>query len=171
MATKKVTAEPILKNWDEVDATLLELQTIDGRVGTVEATVNAEINSWKERLAEETREDLARKARLEKDLKEYAEYHKDAMGNKRSRELNHGIVGFRRSTELAALAKLAWGQVVAKLKELGRLSFIRVKDEIDKEAIRAANLPEAELAICGMRMVDKDTFYYDLADTTAKPTG
>jgi phage host-nuclease inhibitor protein Gam len=170
MPKQKVTAEPVLKSYYEVDDALLEIAQIDGRVARSEALVNEQIQAWKDQLVDETDDDLARKERLAKDLQEFCEFHKDEFTGKRSRELNHGTVGFRLSTALAALGKHTWASVLDLLKAAQRTSFIRVKEEIDKEAVRSADLPADELAAIGMQMKEKDEFYFEATAVKAKST-
>ncbi len=170
MARQKVIAEPVYRSWEEVDQALREIEEIDGRVSVQEAEVNEQIAAWREHLATATADDLSRKARLEKDLKEFAEHHKAEFEKTRSRKLNHGVVGFRRSAELATLAKTTWAQVVALLEKAGLTNFLNTKTTVNKEAVKAAGLPDSTLGLYGMKLEDKDTFYYETANVTAKST-
>ena len=168
MARQKVIAEPVYRSWDEVDQALREIDEIDGRVSVSEAKVNAQIAAWREQLAADTADDLSRKARLEKDLKEFAEHHKDEFAKARSRKLNHGVVGFRKSSELATIAKTTWAQVVAVLEQAGLTNFLNTKITVNKEVVKAAGLPDSALQMYGMKLEDKDVFYYETANVTAQ---
>jgi phage host-nuclease inhibitor protein Gam len=170
MARQKVIAEPVYRSWDEVDQCLREIDEIDGRVSVQEAAVNEQIAAWREQLATATAEDLSRKARLEKDLKEFAEHHKDEFAKARSRKLNHGVVGFRKSSELATIAKTKWEQVVALLQKAGLTNYINTKTTVNKEVVKAAGLPDSTLELYGMKLEDKDVFYYETANVTAHST-
>jgi len=173
MARKKVAAEPVLKRWAEVNEALVEVKALSARQAGEQAELDKEITAIRQGYEKILAERKARILRLEKDVQEYCELHKtemEAEEKKRSRQLPGGVVGFRRSVELAALAKRTWKDVLAIVKAAGKRAerFIRTKEEINKDAVRAANLSAEKLEALGMRIREKDTFFYELElDETA----
>jgi len=173
MGRKKVDAEPVLKGWHEVDGALHEIDRLRIELDSDQAELDRAINEARARFAGRMDPNAAKLKRLEKDVQECATAHRaelHAEEKKRSKPLPNGTVGFRRSTELATKPGLTWKGVLDTLVEAGRKAkkFIRTKLEPDKDAIRAAKLTDDQLAEYGMRMREKDTFYYELAaDRTA----
>ena len=174
MARKKVAAEPVLKSWAQVDEALNEIDRARLVLSCDQGELDRMINDARARYTARMDPAAAKLKRLEKDVQEYVTAHKGELETeekKRSRDLPNGTVGFRRSTELATKPGLTWKGVLDILVEAGRRAkkYIRTKAEVNKEAVHAAKLDEAQLGVLGMRMQDKDTFYYELAaDRTAE---
>ena len=118
-------------------------------------------------------------------MEAFATAHLPEFNPSRSRKLQHGILAFRLVKRLQPLPNWTWADVLEQLKApvhvrleklleklLGR--YIRVKLSINKqgiiEAYSAGTLDDEGLAALGLRMVPRDKFDYELADTDAKST-
>lgn len=88
---------------------------------------------------------------------------KGVFGSLKSAATNLATYGFRSGTDALKIlsSKWSWEKVLEKLKEKGRTEFIRTKEEIDKEAIKNANLTDAELAELGMRLDQGEKFFIE----------
>ncbi|NIR48562.1 hypothetical protein GWO43_09040, partial [candidate division KSB1 bacterium] len=103
MATKKrskVTAEPVLQNWDDVKAKFKELVWLDLQVEKISDEQTEAINKLKEKFEEKSESLVARKIRLEKDIEEFCEFHMEQFDKGRTKDFGFGQIGFRKSTPL-----------------------------------------------------------------------
>ena len=169
VARRKVTPEPVLKDWSQVDEALKEIAEQRDALAVLEAQLN-------ERMAAVRAESEARmlplsqrQKRLEKDVQEFTETHKadlEQQEGKRSKALNWGAVGFRRSRVLTTVKGWTWKSVAEALRAARARKFLRVKRDVDKDAVKKAvadgGMPIKKLAQFGMAVQDRDTFGYEL---------
>jgi len=159
---KKIAPETVIKTWEEADAALRAIGEIAILVERKEGQANKKINEIKDHLAEELNPSFARKARMETDLEEFLGAHKGDLGETRSRKLNFGTLGFRKSPgKLKLLSKQTWAKVVQTLREMKQDLFLRFPDpEPDKEALKGAD-PEF-LKKVGLKVQEDDNFWYEV---------
>lgn len=101
---------------------------------------------------------------MELALARFAEARKaELFAKKKTVGLTFGSFGYRASSTLKTLKKLTWDNVLGFLAERGMSACIRTKPEVDKEALR--QLPPEQLAEVGCRLVQEDTFFYELIET------
>lgn len=157
---------------DAADAAMAELARIGREISEIEIILNKDIEvarTFADQMAAPLRE---QRALLEAALTTFATSGKQTLFKKgKSLKLMHGVFGFRASDELKPLPKVTWKEVVGRLKLMGTKlaelklpGCIRIKEETDKEALR--QLPEDLREEAGVRIVAKDTFYYELKDET-----
>jgi len=75
--------------------------------------------------------------------------------------MNFGTVGFRASSEVKYLPKWTAKKVLAKLKELGRVEFIKTTESVKKAEIKSSGLDDKVLAGFGCCIQSKDTFFFE----------
>lgn len=156
--TKLAVAVATLAN---AQAALEEIASLQRQVKALEVEVNEEIARLKARAEEQSRPWRERIEALERGLKAWAEGQKENLfAERRSVELTHGRVGFRRSTVLRTRRGTTWADVLGRLKELGRTDGIRVREDVDKEAVKA--WPESELEPLGLTRHERDVFWYEV---------
>ena len=160
---KKVTAEPVIKGWEEVDSALRTIGEIDIEIEKKEGLANLRINDIKEKLAAELNGKLARKARLEKDLEEFMEARKSEIAPAKSKKLNFGAIGLRTCPpKLKLAAKMTWAKVVEKIQALKLTKYLRFPDpEVDKEKLKQEANFETMKEI-GVRICNDDEFWYEV---------
>jgi phage host-nuclease inhibitor protein Gam len=96
-------------------------------------------------------------------LASWAAAHPTEFGDKRSIDMTHGIVGWRQNPpSVKPLKGFTWAAVLGRLKELGRLDFLRMKEEVNKEALLGARLDLGD-GIRGFycQVVQEDEFYLE----------
>ena len=171
---KKVDAEPVLKTWGEVEEALKEIKKIDNDVAKVEAFHNDKLDEIKNEMAVKTEDDLKRKARLEKDLEEFAGAHKDEVRSEKrlkTKELNNGFIGFRWTPWSIRFAKKKKDEVIALLKKKKLDDWIRTKEELDKDAVMKdydeEYADDKTLKSVGLERKRKEEFWYDTDKTRA----
>ncbi len=163
---KKVAAEPILTSYTDVDSSILAWTNLDSEIESISNETQKKINTLKAKLERQIEPLVAKKVRLEKDLEDYHEYHKSDFEKIRSKKLSFGIVGFRASTELKYLKSWTAKKVLEKLKELGRVEFIKKSESVKKGEIKGSDLGDEILAQFGCYRHENNEFYFE-PDRTA----
>lgn len=161
MARRKPTNLHHIKDLAEANAVLAEIAGIRRTLGSIEDELNTRIDKAKQ-LAEATAaKHLSRLEALENGLLAFAEYNKDELfAERRSRELDFGTLGYRRSCEIKAAPKVTLAMVLGKCKELGFEKAIRTKEELNKEELHTWSAER--LALVGARRVEKDSFWFEV---------
>lgn len=165
MARVKPTAAPILETWEAVDQALKRVGQINRIIASVEADTQKTIDEAKEKAERRTADALAEKAVIEKNLEDFCSYYRDRFGDKKSRDLNFGVVGFRMASKLITLKGWNWKRVADKLSALKLRQYLIEKVSVDKEAIKKANIKEARLKAFGLAIEEKESFYYEPDET------
>lgn len=146
-----------LENWNDVDASLREIGRLDRDLAMIEAAANEAID----RVKAETKESAAplhdKKTSLELAIKEYCEANRVEFAKIKSKELTFGSVGFRLSTRIL-IKRVA--ETLQALKDLSLTHCIRIKEEPDKEAMKA--LTDETLAEVGAGRKTENVFGYEL---------
>ena len=172
---KKVDAEPVLKTWGEVEEALKEIKKIDNDVVRIEARFNDRIDAITNSMAGKTEEPLKRKARLEKDLEEFARANKDEVRSEKrlkTKELNHGFIGFRWTPwKIVTVNKKKAEDVIKLLKKKEFFSWISTRESINKTAVMKDFDEEVtdkeEMSSVGLKRDHKEEFWYDTDKTRA----
>ena len=173
MAKIKVNEQvTTLRNWTEVDQALNDISVRKTQVSTKEANMNSAILKIQESYQDSINSLNAEIIGLEKNVELYCLENKAEFGEKQSKELNYGIVAFRKgSGKLSTLKGFTWEAVksiVLKSKKY-REMFIKVTASLSKEAIISAKLKETELAKIGCHIVQEENFSYELCLKESKP--
>ena len=157
MARKVKADVPELKSWDDVNKALKEIGECEIGIETLEADMNREINDAKakaEKLGNPLKTAISV---LEAQIKAFVEENKDDMEG-RSKEMNFGTVGFRKSTRISYSTKKT-DEILEKLKKYNMLNCINVKESINKEALIL--YPVKEINKVGAKKIEEDNFYYE----------
>ena len=168
MATSKrvkpVLQAPAITNTEQADQALAEIAAARREITRMELVFKEETANLKAQLAEDCEPYRQKVASLEQGLLLFATSERETLFAKRkSLPLTFGTIGFRAASALATLKKsITWGAVLEKVKELG-LEAIRVKEELDKEALKAMS-PE-KIASVGCKIVQSDDFFYEVNET------
>lgn len=170
---KRVDGTPAIQGWEGADRALGEIRALEAEVKTLEGRKQEELRRIQEKHDVGIQPKVERIGLLAKGLEEFAEFHRGDLGAQKSRKLNHGLVGFRLGNPaLKTLPKFTWDKVLTCLKN-SRLGsrFVRVKEEVAKDAIQSANLSESELKDFGCRMVQEERFFYEVKADSTVSTG
>ena len=160
MARTRVSPEPVLRDWEQVDDGLRQIGEIDREIGRLEAGLNEAIDALKADYDAKADPLIARKKRLEKDIEEFACANRDEFAKRKSRTLTFGEVSFRIVNKVKPLSKWTWKSVVERLRVMRMDRYLRVKYEADKEAMQAALLCGEDLGQLGVRLCTQDVFGY-----------
>jgi len=154
---KREKTDPILKNWDEVDDVLRGVAEIDIITNEIVSGYELQIQELREQMKNECAPHLRYKAKLEEELKIFAEAKKDEFIKSKTRFLNFGKVGFRKSTTIKLLKKAE--DVIERLKAMEMFGCINTKETINKEALR--QFSEDVITTVGCKKNEKDEFWYE----------
>ncbi|WP_374348564.1 host-nuclease inhibitor Gam family protein [Chitinimonas sp.] len=156
MARKRIEGSQF-QSWDDVDHALQQIGEIDRELTVLEAAHNESIDQLKASAKAQAEPLLAKKAALELAMKDFAESNRAEFAKVKSRQMTWGTVSFRLSTKV--LVKKV-GDTLQALKDLGLHGCIRIKEEIDKEALK--NLDEETLTTIGAALRPENVFGYEI---------
>jgi hypothetical protein len=97
-------------------------------------------------------------AAADADLLKYATAHKAEWGDKKSKKIGAGKVGFRTSKVLALLEGWDWTKVANKCKSLFPM-YAPVKEEINLNKSALKGLDPKDLKKVGCELKEEDTFF------------
>lgn len=156
-----------VKDLQEANTVLAQIGALKRQVEQINNQLGDDIDRLKADAEAKAAPLLSRLACLENGLLAYAEYNKDSLfSDRRSKELTFGLLGYRRSTEIAALPRHTMAMVLGKLEELGFAAAIRISKAVNKDELRT--WPDERLELVGARRVEKDTFWYEVRDEDIK---
>jgi phage host-nuclease inhibitor protein Gam len=145
-----------LKSWDEVDDKLKRIGELGLRLEEMERSMNTTITGIKEGTKASAKPLLEEQERLSHLVREYAEENAAAFGKRKSLDLTHGKVGWRKSTSLK-IKRVA--DTLTALKAQGMSQYIRAKESVDKEGLR--DLGDHVLTMLGVQRKVDDVFFLE----------
>lgn len=162
MGRVRIPDEPALKNWEDVDMNFKEMGEYQLQLEQIEADMNQKISDLKleaEMQAKPLKDSIKV---LERQIKDYAEANRDELGSKKTKFVNFGKLGFRKSTKIKlprAANKLL--EVIKRLRSYGMTDcVIQPPEKIDKDALK--KYPEADILKVGATLDVDDTFWYEV---------
>jgi phage host-nuclease inhibitor protein Gam len=157
---------PALGSWEAVDHALLEIGEIDVTLQSIEGVMNTAMQVAKEAAAAEAGPATDRRKVLVRDIQSFCDARKVDFGARKSRDLNHGRVGWRESSSLKVLDTEA---TIRRIQEAGRKELLIVKVSVNKEAM--GPLPTPDLDALGVKRQVTDAFFLepDLETLKARP--
>jgi phage host-nuclease inhibitor protein Gam len=158
-----------VENWKEADKVLKE-------IAIMVSEIQKEENAYNEREQALRAEMTAKYAPMKEKIQEYelgledfCIEHRDDFGDKKSKELSHGTVNFRtHPPSVQKIKGVTWDAVINLIKRSKKWvsSFVRIKEDVDKDAVLAATanktINASELYGLGMAIEQKESFGYEL---------
>jgi phage host-nuclease inhibitor protein Gam len=157
MASRKRIEGTTLQSWDDVDNCLAQIARADRELMIIEGAANETLEEIRQDMKVRSQPILDRKAGLELAVKEYCEANRAEFASVKTKQLSFGEVGFRLSTKIV-IKKIA--ETLQTLKDFHLHHCIRIKEEADKEAMKA--LTDEVLAEVGASRKTENTFGYTL---------
>lgn len=167
MAKKAITGIPV-KSWEEVEKLLLEYAKLESFLAETEADLNRKLQSVRDEFAKVTANQAARYNQIKTDIQKYALSQKHEFDKSRSREFPYARIGFRygKPQVLTLNRKYNWDIVTKLVKQIFGKSYIRLKEELNKEQILADYAEEIitdkDIAGCGIKIEQKENFFIEL---------
>lgn len=156
MARKRIEGTQF-STWDDVDQALKQIGEIDRELGLLESVHNEAVDALKAKAKQNAEPLQTRRANLELAMKEFVEANRAEFAKTKTKMLTFGSVGFRLSSKV--LVKRV-ADTLQALKDLGLHGCIRLKEELDKEAMK--NLAEETLVNVGASLKTENTFGYEV---------
>jgi len=161
MAKRLKSDKPALvpiNDWASADATIERICYYQRDVDEANRKANDDINKIKDELVKSVKFPQEKIQQITVSLEAFALAHKADFGKDRSKKLNFGLLGWRKSTSVVikktTLEKIK--EVFAKAKAA---MCIITKETVSKEAL--AKLTDEELASVGARRKVKDDFFVE----------
>ncbi len=155
-------------SYDEADQVLRQIAVLKSQIAASAALYNQREQERRAKLTEEVTPLQERVAEMEEGLLRFASDRREDFDKKKSRELNHGIVGFRMNPPSIKAIKGVTLEAALKLVKASKHAwrFVRQKEEINREeiltAIAAKEIAEDDLTPLGLYREQVEEFYYDL---------
>jgi phage host-nuclease inhibitor protein Gam len=138
---------------DDANLVLKEIGLLEHELEKIDGAANKEIAAVKEKSAKQGEAIRGRIVTLSTLLNAYADYNRtELFRDKKTLELSFGSFGYRQSTAISVRKT-----TLELLRKLGLNEYIRVKEEPDKEAMKALD-DERLSQVDAVRKV-KDTFF------------
>lgn len=160
-----------VKDLPAANAALAEIAVLKRHIERIEGEMNAQIDRLKAATEARAATHQTKLASIEGGLLAFAEHNKaELFAEKRSRELDFGALGYRRSKEVKPKSKHTWKMVLGRIKELHFSAAIRIDEAVNREVLH--QWTDERLELVGAQRVEKDTFWYEIdkqkiADMTA----
>jgi phage host-nuclease inhibitor protein Gam len=162
----KRTKKKVINNvsFDQAQEASARYSEISNNILKMEAKINERINLIKDEYQEKIVQ-LSNELEQHFELLEvYAKEQKVKWGKRKSLEMLHSVIGFRTGThKVTKDKKFTWDGIVELVKEKFP-SLIRIKIELDKEAIIAMRDDEDFLKLkksCYVDVVQDESFYVE----------
>jgi len=155
----KVDASILLSipSWDHADQYVRHVGELKTKIAAAEQNATKQMEGIKAALAKTVKPLQEEIYLVSKSLGDFCEAHKGEFVKARSKKLNHGTVGWRKSTFITVTKK-----TLGLIKDVfGRkaAAYIHVKETPDKEAL--AKLTDEELAGVSARRRVTDDFFVE----------
>lgn len=161
MARKRIIEAPALKSWEDVNDALRQIAEAQIALGDIESEMQKQIVGAKKAAEQQSKPYNDRVAKLEREIKDFVEDHREDMGKAKSKVLTFGEVGFRLSTSVSLpKAKEKLEEIIRRLKARQMMDCIVVEEKVSKEALKKYG--EDTVAAVGATYKQKDVFGYDV---------
>ena len=155
---KSVKPGPLpVENWQKADEIIRIIRGLQQQIHRSQDQAQKRIDKIKEALAADVAPRHAVIKLYVLRLEAFAESHEAEFGDKRSRALNYGTLGWRKSTAIA-VTKKTLGLIKQFFAKKVR-TLVHVRETVNKEAL--AKLTDEQLAKVGARRKEKDTFFVE----------
>lgn len=151
-----------LNSWDHVNLCLAEIGECQRGIEVVEAKMQEAIDNAKLAAGMEAEPLRQRISALELRIKAFVDEHADDMGGKKTKQLQFGQTGYRKSTKILlpkGAAKIA--AIIRALRKQGMNDCVITQPEkVDKEALKKYSVPD--IVAVGANIKIEDVFWYEI---------
>ncbi|HEX4135894.1 MAG TPA: host-nuclease inhibitor Gam family protein [Bryobacteraceae bacterium] len=149
----------VIQNLGEFDGALREIGLINAQVARADVDRQNDIITAEGKFAARTKVLVERRDLLAEQMELYYRANRSEIEKKKkSIELRFGRAGIKISAPSLRLLKgWNWEKVLGVIPTI----FIRTKQEVDKQALKKANLSDGALSSIGVKMHQTETFFYE----------
>jgi len=145
-------------DWFEADKLVREMGDCQLRIAAAEKRAKEAIDKIKAELAKQVAPEHEHIDLLTKSLEAFAVNRQGEFGGRRSRQLDFGLFGWRKSSSVS-VQKTTLDLIKQVFSSQKAKQLIRIKESVDKDAL--ARLTDEELAGIGARRVHRDVFFVE----------
>lgn len=162
MARKRIKDFPLLSSWQDVSEALASIGKIDRKITLQEVAMQQRIDAAKLAAAQAVTPLQEERARLEESIRQFVAGARDELGDKKSKVLYFGTVGYRKSTKaIIPQAKEKVAEIVIRLRARGMESCIITKpDQVNRDELKKYDAQTVEAV--GAKLEIKNTFWYEV---------
>jgi len=146
-----------LKSWGEVNSALKGIAQAEIELTKIEGDLNEQINAAKDAAAMAAAPLQRQLDNLAKQVKQFADLHREEFGKAKSKRLTFGEIGWRASSSISLPKDQA--QVIEHLRKNGMEDCIKSKESINRDQLK--QYPETEIIRCGATVKHKDEFWLE----------
>ncbi|MGA3180413.1 MAG: host-nuclease inhibitor Gam family protein [Verrucomicrobiota bacterium] len=175
MKTNRIkNTQPLIRTREALESLIGEIAAIKNRQRLLTAAMDEQIQSIRGQFEPEL---AAQNQSLEEKMEHarvWSEANPQEFGAGRSIQTVHGVLGWRMGgPSLRTLAGWTWDRVKETLKAANAVSYIRVKEEVNKQNLLAdrESIGVEKLRDIGLRVVQEETFFVEpkLTEIPAPP--
>jgi len=149
--------QKVIATWDDVDKSLKEISEITNEIKAIESDLSAKLAEAQEMAVKLTTPLKAKIKLLEERIKSFTETNMHELNGK-SKKLNFGQVGFRKSVKTEFLVKV--DELIVLLKKHKMLDCIEIKESVSKNSMK--RYTDQELERVNVRRVAQENFFIKL---------
>jgi len=156
-------------SWEDADSCLKRIAVMTASIQKDEAEYNKKEQELRNTLTIKHAPMREQIQSLGLGLEDFCKEHRADFGDKKSKEMKHGIVSFRiHPPSVEKLKGITWAGVIELIRQSKKWAsrFIRVKEDVNKEAIITANangdIKQDELKAIMLDIIQHETFGYEL---------
>lgn len=152
----------IVESREQAEGTMAEIAALDRKLAALTVTMNKELDAAKEKAAQAAAPLAARRKELESGLAVFAVLNRKELfpDGAKSLDLGFGVVGFRASTKIVQQNNISADMTLERLRKFKFMEGIRIKEEINKDAMTAWT--DEKLETVGLRRQKSDGFFLEV---------
>jgi len=157
-----------INTFHDVNNALKQIAQYDSFISEQEILMNEAINKLKSQYEDATADARAKKFALEKELEKFCKQNKNEFGSQKSKTLLYGKIFFRTTPPKVSLLnrKYTITTVIELASKLFKDKYVRIKKELDKDAILASyaakEIDDERLAAIGLKIDQQEKFGYEI---------
>jgi len=148
-----------IDGWKTVDYIVSRIGDLQGDIEAAQAKAQAQIGKIKADLAETVKPAQDGIKNYTESIEAWAVAHRGELGKKQSRRLNHGTVGWRKSSKVDIRSNAKTLALIGEVFGDYAEEYIHVKELPDKEALK--RLTDEQLKSVGARRRHKEVFFVE----------
>lgn len=156
-------ADPlIVASLEEATVAVGEIAALDRKISAIEAEMQAEIDAARARARQRAQGLPERRKEIRDAVAVFAKLNKSTLFcGTRTLDLGYGKIGYRLSgPSIVQERGVTEAMSLAKLRELGLVDGIRIREELAKDVL--LGWTDERLSLAGVRRQQRDMFYIDI---------
>ena len=154
-----------IRDWGHADKLIRKITIHQVAIEKLEGIAKIRIDNTKKVMATGVKVHQTEIAKYQESLEAFATTNRADFKKQKSRKLNFGVVGWRKSTSISISTKKTLGLIKDLFSKALQKSCIITKESVSKDTL--AKLTDEQLAIVKARREEKDVFYVEPASQKA----